>query len=299
MWIEREVIRTLLLLVSVLGLGILFVGCASQAPAPIEQKTAGGQQGRPAPVRMPPRASSRPAGPAQGSYRVASGDTLYSIAFRFGVDHRQLAEWNGIENPNRIFVGQTLRLAPATSTVAPAPSRAEPVVTPLPPAAATSVPAKPIALPPPPPDSGQATAAAAEQPAAMTATAGGSRTVNGVTWSWPASGKARRAVAASGSEGLEILGTRGQAVLAAAAGQVVYSGNGLRGYGELIIIKHNDIFLSAYAHNEKRLVTEGASVKAGQQIAQMGDSEASEVMVHFEIRKSGKAVSPLQFLPQR
>jgi len=286
--------RALSLLPVALAFSLLFSGCASQAPAPIEQKAASGQQGRPAVPRSAASATQRPAGAAQGSYRVASGDTLYSIAFRFGVDHRQLAQWNGIENPNRIFVGQTLRLSPRGGGAAPAPSRAEVVVTPLPPSTVRSpqvVPETPVAVAPP--------ATATKQTPPMTATVGGSRTVNGVSWSWPASGKARRAVAASGSEGLEILGSRGQPVAAAAAGQVVYSGNGLRGYGELIIIKHNDIFLSAYAHNDKRLVNEGASVKAGQQIALMGDSEASEVMVHFEIRKNGKAVSPLQFLPQR
>ncbi len=282
------------LLPAALACSLLFTGCAGQAPAPIEQKASSGQQGRPGTAAATASAAQRPAGAAQGSYRVASGDTLYSIAFRFGVDHRQLAQWNGIQNPNRIFVGQTLRLSPQGAAAAPAPSRAEAVVTPLPSSTVRSpqaVPEKPVAPAPP--------ASATKQAALMTATVGGSRAVSGVSWSWPASGKARRAVAASGSEGLEILGSRGQPVAAAAAGQVVYSGNGLRGYGELIIIKHNDIFLSAYAHNDKRLVNEGASVKAGQQIALMGDSEASEVMVHFEIRKNGKAVSPLQFLPQR
>jgi lipoprotein NlpD len=288
MWTDRRVFRRPVLVPLMLACTVLFGGCASQAPAPIEQKAASGQQARPPAKRETSNAVAQPAPGARGSYRVASGDTLYSIAFRFGVDHRQLAQWNRIENPNRIFVGQTLRLSPQ-SAASPAPRRAEAVATPLP--APPPAPARPVAVAPPASDNKQATS--------MVATVGGSRTVNGVTWSWPAAGKARRAVAASGSEGLEILGSRGQPVAAAAAGQVVYSGNGLRGYGELIIIKHNDIFLSAYAHNDKRLVNEGASVKAGQQIAQMGDSEASEVMVHFEIRKSGKAVSPLQFLPQR
>ncbi len=292
MWIDS--VRARLPILLMLAFSVLFGGCASQAPAPIEQKTASGQQGRPSAKRASTSADQRPAAAARGSYRVASGDTLYSIAFRFGVDHRQLAQWNGIENPNRIFVGQTLRLSPQAGLASPASRPAEVVATPLPaplPAPPQPAPAQPVAVAPSAPEM--------KQTVPMTATVGGSRSVSGVTWSWPAAGKARRAVAASGSEGLEIVGSRGQPVTAAAAGQVVYSGNGLRGYGELIIIKHNDIFLSAYAHNDKRLVNEGASVKAGQQIALMGDSEASEVMVHFEIRKSGKAVSPLQFLPQR
>ena len=103
----------------------------------------------------------------------------------------------------------------------------------------------------------------------------------------------------TGNRGLEIRGQRGQEIKAAAAGAVVYSGSGLRGYGELIIIKHNDTFLSAYAHNESRLVEEGQRVKGGQLIARMGDSEAREVMLHFEIRRNGKSVDPLQYLPGR
>jgi lipoprotein NlpD len=118
-------------------------------------------------------------------------------------------------------------------------------------------------------------------------------------WAWPADGRPSRAVSATGSIGLEIRGERGQPVRAASNGQVVYGGNGLRGYGQLLIIKHNDNFLSAYAHNDKLLVQEGQAVTQGQTIALMGDSGASEVMLHFEIRKDGKAVEPLQFLPKR
>jgi lipoprotein NlpD len=299
MWTEHRTmcksLRRPLLIVLIALLG----ACASQAPAPIEQKSGGAQPQRAAaaPLRQAPRSSA----PAGGSYLVKRGDTLYSIAFRFGVDPRRLAEWNGLANPDRIYVGQSLRLAPTTSAAASAARPQSPL--------ARSAPApEPRADAPQPtsqsgkqqPAPAAAPSIAEVRPAETTVSAvAGSRSVSGIAWQWPASGKTRRAVAASGSEGLEILGTRGQPVHAAASGQVVYSGNGLRGYGELIIIKHSDTFLSAYAHNDKRLVNEGASVKAGQQIAQMGDSEASEVMVHFEIRKSGKAVSPLQFLPRR
>lgn len=283
----------LILLLALLG------ACASQSPAPIEQKSGGAQPQRaaPVPLRQAPRASA----PAGGAYIVKRGDTLYSIAFRFGVDPRRLAEWNGLANPDRIYVGQSLRLAPTTSAAASATRSQSPL------ARSAPSPAPQADTPQPSPQSGKqlpalaaAPSVADVRPADTTVSAvSGSRSVSGIAWQWPASGKTRRAVAASGSEGLEILGTRGQPVHAAASGQVVYSGNGLRGYGELIIIKHSDTFLSAYAHNDKRLVNEGVSVKAGQQIALMGDSEASEVMVHFEIRKSGKAVSPLQFLPRR
>lgn len=270
----------------------LLAGCAAQAPAPIEGKTSRAQVPvmRPPLVRAPKPASSVPA-----LYRVVSGDTLYSIAFRFGLDPHHIAEWNALRNPNHILVGQQLRLRPSPSqSTASALPATPPVAKPMPPPPARVNPVTPapatVAQPVPPP------VAIATLPDAVT---GGTRNIGGVAWTWPASGKTRRAIAASGSEGLEILGSRGQPVHAAGAGQVVYSGNGLRGYGQLIILKHNDTYLSAYAHNDKLLVAEGMRVNVGQQIAEMGDSEASEVMLHFEIRKNGKAVGPLQFLPQR
>ncbi len=271
-----------------IALLIALAGCASSSPAPIVDK-APGTGGMPPPITK--QSAPRPAG-GGSVYRVRPGDTLYSIAFRFGVDHREIAQWNRLTDPDRIIVGQELRLkAPATAAVgtpgrtpvAGTPRLAAPpataVATPLP--APAAVPAVPAPL------------------AATTAGAAASRTAAGLQWRWPATGTATRAVAATGSIGLEIRGSRGQPVYAAAPGQVVYSGNGLRGYGQLIIIKHNDTFLSAYAHNDKLLIDEGTRVDGGQQIAAMGDSEAAEVMLHFEIRKGGKAVEPLQYLPQR
>lgn len=120
-----------------------------------------------------------------------------------------------------------------------------------------------------------------------------------LSWRWPARGEVQAASSALGSKGIEILGRRADPVVAAASGTVVYSGSGLRGYGRLIIIQHNEDYLSAYAHNDKLLVNEGATVKSGQRIADMGDSDAKRVMLHFEIRKDGKAVKPLQYLPRR
>lgn len=235
-------------------------GCANAPMAPIESRVGG------------PSASTIPARPI--SYTVVRGDTLQAIAFRFGVDANSLARWNRLRNPDLIFVGQTLRLTPPSG----------PEATPSP---APSVPA-------------QRQPARVSSPTPVTAKQNGVRQVVGApAFRWPADGKVVRDRSDMGTRAVQILGERDQAVRAAAAGEVVYSGSGLRGYGELIILKHNDAFLSAYAHNEQRLVKEGASVSAGQTIARMGSSEAPRVMLHFEIRKNGEAVDPLSYLPKR
>jgi lipoprotein NlpD len=269
-------------------------------------------------------------------YTVAPGDTLYSIAFANGIDARQLAAINNIPPPYVIHPGQVLRLKPsenvAAGTVvvdnaatAPAPVAA-PAVTQAP---ATAQPAAPVfgpvttqpmtasgvapaqsgsvAAQPAPSIPTATTAAAAAQPQVAqppvpTPAPGGTRNVGGIIWQWPASGKVIGGFeAGSGGDGagLNIAGNMGDPVRAAAAGTVVYSGNGLIGYGELIIIKHNDTYLSAYGHNSKRLVKEGERVGAGQEIALMGASGAPRVELHFEIRKDGKPVDPLGYLPQR
>ena len=268
---------------AIVGFGLFaLTACSAHQPARIEQKSVTA-------VAPPSRAIAPPVPPVTHellpqAYRVAAGDTLYSIAWRFGVDHQMLAQWNGVSDPHKIYVGQILamhgasvsraaRATDADETVIQRPALKSPRETPRMPNA-NSPPVVPVgAQPPPSPKSD--------------------------LWVWPAMGTAVRAVSATGSIGLEIKGQRGQPVKAAGAGQVVYSGNGLRGYGQLLIIKHDETFLSAYAHNDKLIVGEGQRVEAGQTIALMGDSEASEVMLHFEIRKNGKAVEPLQFLPQR
>ena len=301
---------------------LLVGGCASSSLAPIEQKSFS----KPAPLakvatpRKPPQVSATP--PAV--YRVAAGDTLYSIAWRYGLDARDIGRWNQLDNFNRILVGQSLVLrdrsasgSPAGLALAPAtlgkpvPLSATPSALPRPidantevagvadaPAAAAITPAGTTGTTGTPGTPEVADAAEAEDDAAPEVSAG-ARTSGGIAWRWPATGTAKNTVAATGAVGLDITGKRGQPVSAAADGQVVYSGNGLRGYGQLVIIKHNEVFLSAYAHNDKLLVVEGAKVKAGQQIAAMGDSEADVVALHFEIRQGGKAVAPRQFLPAR
>ena len=306
-------------------------GCASNYDAPIEQKSA-----LPSASRPVSQAASRVAAnglverdhPPPALYVVASGDQLLTIAWRYGLDVRDLIRWNQITNPDLIVVGQTLRLRPLSPPPvvpprAPSVSAAVPVVTPLPAASTASRESVPTVSAPPrismvPPigtapnvasvvagmSTSPATLAPSSAATAFDSDKGGaadSVTTNkeGVRWMWPTPGKVSAADASSATKGVDIRGVRGQAVKAAAAGAVVYSGSGLRGYGELIIIKHNDTFLSAYAHNEVRLVQEGRHVAAGESIARMGNSDASDVMLHFEIRRNGKAIDPLQYLPNR
>lgn len=207
--------------------------------------------------------------------RVQRGDTLYGVAFRNGIDFRDLATWNGIGAPYTIYPGQSLRLYPSSGkTVATTSERPATTVRPKPP----SAPTKPVA---------------ATTPAAPAS--------SGVSWRWPADGAVigRFAAGDATKQGVDIAGTSGQPVRAAGDGVVVYSGGGLVGYGELIIVKHNEAWLSAYGHNRTRLVNEGQNVKAGQQIAEMGRSGAARDMLHFEIRYNGKPVDPQLYLPKR
>ncbi len=198
---------------------------------------------------------------------VRRGDTLYAIAVRNGVETRDLANWNGLSPPYTIYPGQRLQLFPAGGTnLARGTNRGRlpPTVVKPPASQATPVP-------------------------------------SGISWRWPADGQLIQRFAAGDAtkQGIDIGGSSGQAVRAAADGVVVYSGAGLVGYGELVIIKHNEAWLSAYGHNRKRLVNEGQSVKSGQQIAEMGRSGAAREMLHFEIRHDGKPVDPLQYLSGR
>ncbi len=208
--------------------------------------------------------------------RVQRGDTLYGLAFRNGIDFRDLAAWNGIGSPYTIYPGQTLRLYPSSGSrpsTGTAATGAAP--RPAPPPATTSTPK------PPPPQAAPVN--------------------SGFSWRWPADGHVigRFGAGDATRQGIDIAGSGGQAVRAAADGVVVYSGAGLVGYGELIIVKHSEAWLSAYGHNRKRLVNEGQNVKAGQQIAEMGSTGAAREMLHFEIRYNGKPVDPQQYLPAR
>ena len=242
---------------------------------------------------------------AAGSYRVRRGDTLYSIAFRNGLDYRELARSNRIDAPFTIYPGQEIRLGRAppvrreTASTAPRSTPPAPVASSKPSAPSAVVASKPATVRQDPvaakPDVAPQPQMAARPPPADPVSS------TGISWRWPAEG-ALVASFVSGDQtrqGINIAGKSGDPVRATADGEVVYSGNGLIGYGELIIVKHNSTLLSAYGHNRRRLVQEGDKVKAGQQIAEMGSSSATRDMLHFEIRKNGKPVDPLGFLPRR
>ncbi|WP_188981782.1 peptidoglycan DD-metalloendopeptidase family protein [Pseudomonas matsuisoli] len=270
------------------GLAVSLLLCVSVAGC---ASSSGGVQviDRNGPTREPVRS---------GQYKVQRGDTLYSIAFRFGWDWRALAAHNRIAAPYVIHPGQTIRFGSGASTVATAPRTVRPAVSNTPVV---------VARPTPPPITSGASSTPAPAPAPKpTVSAPASTPVQKVTvssagWGWPSNGQLIGRFSSNGSlnKGIDIAGQLGQPVLAAANGTVVYAGSGLRGYGELLIIKHSDTYVSAYGHNRRLLVKEGQQVKVGQTIAEMGSTGADRVKLHFEIRRQGKPVDPLQYLPNR
>ncbi len=240
------------------------------------------------------------------SYTVQPGDTLYSIAFRNQVDYHDLANWNGIGSDYRIVPGRVLRLKPrselqASRPVAPPVSRPKPVTeraTPKAPPAATPGSSEEVAVASTP---GPVIAAPATPSSTASAPAVPEAAANsGFEWFWPTTGTILKTYAPQqGFKGLDFGGNLGQPVFAAAPGRVVYSGNALKGYGELIIIKHNDTYLSAYSYNQRRNVKEGDVVTAGQPIGELGLGPENKAFLHFEIRERGQPVDPMRFLPKR
>lgn len=234
---------------------------------------------------------------ASGQHVVSRGESISSIAMRYGWDWRELAARNGIAAPYVIHPGQRIQLGPARQgdTVQTVRQPA-PAATVAPAAASARLPT--VATAPLKPAEGKTQAKpAATAPDARPAMS--SRSPSG--WAWPAEGPLVGRFSSNGSlnKGIDIGGQLGQPVVAASDGSVVYAGGGLRGYGELIIIKHSDIYVSAYGHNRRLLVREGQQVKAGQTIAEMGSTGTDRVKLHFEIRRQGKPVDPLQYLPSR
>jgi lipoprotein NlpD len=283
------------------GLLLGLAACTAPGPAPVSDRSSA--------IRAEAaRATPQIAPSTNGLHTVQRGDTLYAIAFANGLDYRDIASWNRLESADLILVGQVLRLTPPPGAVEIRPLDDEPlnvrplaeptvlrepqavllvysdanwaqVSNPRPVAAVVPVAPKPVPVTVPP-------------PAAVAATAVDS-------WLWPVDGTLAGRFGAAGGKGIDIVGARNAPVKAVASGKVVYSGSGLRGYGRLLIVKHAGEFLSAYAHNETILVKEGDTVTAGQRIALMGDSDSDRVKLHFEIRRYGKPLDPLNYLPER
>ncbi len=255
---------------AVLGCLLLLLAACGTNPAPVVEQPA---------LRHTPKVAPLP----PGYHQVRRGDTLYSIAFQYGYSYEQVAAWNGIAAPYVIYVGQRLRVMPLEAA---RPSKMR--VLPAAPAAAPMSP--PTTQPPPAYRASTAAPAIQEKPPS-----------GPLRWNWPTQGKVFRGFAPGqpGGKGIDIAGRLGQDVIAAANGWVVYSGSGLIGYGQLVIVKHNNSILSAYADNGKILVKEGDAVRAGQVIAAMGENGANGPMLHFEIRRDGKPVNPLDYLPRR
>uniref|UniRef100_UPI0040480AD7 peptidoglycan DD-metalloendopeptidase family protein n=1 Tax=Pseudomonas sp. TMP25 TaxID=3136561 RepID=UPI0040480AD7 len=224
-----------------------------------------------------------------GQYQVQRGDTLYSIAFRFGWDWKALAARNRIAPPYLIRVGQIIRFDGQPASRPPSVATAPVVVTP-PSRPSVPIQSRPIQTQP---------SASVKTAPSITALPPTQRSASG--WLWPSNGAVIGRFSSNGSlnKGIDIAGDLGQPVLAASDGSVVYAGSGLRGYGELVIIKHSDTYVSAYGHNRRLLVQEGQKVKAGQKIAEMGSTGTDRVKLHFEVRRQGKPVDPLQYLPKR
>ena len=293
--------------------GALLPGCASKGGnlAPVEDRGGAVAQAKPVPpaptvmatptvVATPVETPSVQAKALPGSenagkpgyYVVKPGDTLIRIGLDHGQGAKDIARWSGLDNPNRIEVGQVLRVEPPVSAVIARPMAAA-SASPIAAQVARPASASPIAAP-------VARPASADKPVAAVAAAAAPSGEEEVQWMWPAAGALLSGFdEQKNNKGLDIAGVAGEPVLAAADGRVVYVGAAIRGYGNLIIVKHNNTFVSAYAHNQTLLVKDDQMVRKGQKIAEMGNSDADRVKLHFELRRKGKPVDPAQYLPAR
>ncbi len=277
---------------SVLLAGFVLAGCGSQVNrAPVEDRgTASSAGSVSSGVAAKPLPGAENAG-KPGYYTVRPGDTLIRIGLETGQSWKDISRWSNLENANLIEVGQVLRVIPPASAVSSSGSSdsgsgraVAPVV--IGGATASSTPAPAPAATPTP---------VAPKPAASAQTGSD----DDMGFIWPASGSLIAGFDESRNKGYDISGKAGDPVLAAADGRVVYAGAGLRGYGNLIILKHNNTYLTAYAHNQSLLVKEDQSVRKGQKIAEMGSTDADRVKLHFEVRRQGKPVDPSRYLPSR
>ena len=280
---------------------LLAAGCASRSPthAPVEDRGTGLSRQLPsatdsANLKQPPgfENAGKP-----GYYTVKPGDTMIRIGLESGQNWRDIVRWNNLENPNVIEVGQVLRVVP------PAGENPLVVTRPVSPGSATSAtavaPAQAVSGARPASAPASASAAPAATPAAASSGTPAAVGDEDVGWIWPAQGTLLMGFDEAKNKGVDIAGKAGDAVLASADGRVVYAGAGLRGYGNLVILKHNNTFLTAYAHNQTLLVKEDQTVKKGQKIAEMGNTDADRVKLHFEIRRQGKPVDPAKYLPAK
>jgi lipoprotein NlpD len=261
-------------LAAVVAIAVLAAGCASHPSAPVVDRT--GRTSRIEAAPQPPPVTKvtapTPRTLADDQYEVKRGDTLYSIALEHGVDYRELAQWNSLDDPTRIRVGQVLRVKPAESQAGKAlVGRIE----------SRAIESRPLEAP----------AAAAKAPPKEPETA------HSAEFMWPAKGKILAGFAEPRSKGIDIDGRLGDPVVAAAAGRVTYIGSGIPGLGKLVVIKHDNGFITVYAHNRDILVKEQQNVARGQKIAELGSSDADRPKLHFQIRKGSAAVDPLRYLP--
>jgi lipoprotein NlpD len=262
---------------------LVLVACAGQsARAPVENRSGEDKIEHSQSSRQP------------SNYRVVRGDTLYAIAWRYGMDYRKLASANGITPPYHIYPGEDLQLGEkdVETSVADASAVGEPLAPPA--TGPTVVPATSSA------PATRPTTAIKRVPTPAGAEPNTDMSVPNkpvTRWLWPATGKVVRDFSGTVHKGIDIGGAAGDPVLATSSGRVVYAGNGIVGYGNLLIVKHNELYLSAYGHNRQLLVKQGDMVKSGERIAEKGSSATNSVRLHFEIRREGKPINPIKLLP--
>ncbi len=299
-----------------LVLSLVIAGCAApRGPAPVEDrgtmsKAPSATPALPGGPLITTDANGKPLAGIEnygkpGYYAVRPGDTIRRVGVDTGQRWQDIAKWNNLDNPDLIEVGQVLRVIPpggiAVASTSGSTDASGVVTRPVVPQATVGVPATAAGTTAPTTAQASAAATAAKPPAATpsvspAAAASGDEDVG---WIWPAQGSLIAGFDEAKNKGLDIAGKAGEPIIAAADGRVVYAGAGLRGYGNLIILKHNNTYLTAYAHNQILLVKEDQSVQKGQKIAEMGNSDADRVKLHFEIRRQGKPVDPARYLPPR